>query len=68
MLNQLTPENRKQVNYGISRRTRYDETVFVTESYASLGSLLDEEHQHNRKFRDVEMLPVTEIRDISPIT
>jgi hypothetical protein len=38
--------------------------VFVTDTYANLGTLLDDSNCHNGKFRDMEMLAVTEIRDI----
>lgn len=62
MLNQIPAPARHKINFGINRRTHTEETVFVTDTYASLGSLLDESRAGNRKFRDVEMLPVTEIR------
>ena len=64
MLNQISTQKRARIGFGITRRTHKDETVFVTDTYASLGSLLDESNCHNSKFRDVEMLPITEIRDI----
>ena len=64
MLNQISTQKRARIGFGITRRTHKDETVFVTDTYASLGSLLDESNCHNGKFRDVEMLPITEIRDI----
>lgn len=63
MLNQIPGEKRKEIVFGISRRSAHGDSVFVTDTYASLGSLLDEDHRNNKKFRDVHMLPITEIRD-----
>jgi hypothetical protein len=39
--------------------------LFVTDTYASLGSLLEDEDCNNSKFRDVGMLPITELRDFT---
>lgn len=63
MLNQIPCDKRKKIAFGISRKTQRGDTVFVSDTYASLGSLLDEEHRTYKKFRDVHMLPITEIRD-----
>ena len=64
MLNQIPAALRKKVNFGITRKTLNNESVFVTDTYANLGSLLDEQSASNQKFREVEMLPITEIRSI----
>ena len=64
MLNQIPLAQRQKVNFGITRRTLNNESVFVTDTYANLGSLLDEQAINNQKFREVEMLPITEIRSI----
>ncbi len=66
MLNQIEAPKRARINFGISRKTQNDEAVFVTDSYAPLGSLLSEEQRNVSKFTDLEMLPITEIRDIRP--
>ncbi len=65
MLNQIPAESRKKINFGINRTTNNNESVFVTDSYASLDNLLCEEDLINSKFRDIEKLPITEIRSIS---
>jgi class 3 adenylate cyclase/DNA-binding transcriptional MerR regulator len=65
MLNQIPALERKKINFGINRVTHTNESVFVTDSYASLDNLLSEEELINSKFRDIEMLPITEIRSIS---
>lgn len=66
MLNQIPREQRQDIVFGISRRTQHGDTVFVTDSYASLGSLLDEDH-HGKKFRSVQNLPITEIRNYDDV-
>ena len=65
MLNQIPVEQRRNINFGITRKTQHDESVFVTDTYSNLGNLLDAEGRTNLKFRDIEMLPITEVRDIS---
>ena len=64
MLNQIPLHQRQDILFGITRRTHSDETVFVTNTYASLGNLMAETNCKNEKFRDIEMLPITEIRDL----
>lgn len=64
MLNQIATQTRSRIDFGITRTTHKDETVFVTDTYASLGSLLDESNCIGGKFKDVEMLSITEVRDI----
>jgi adenylate cyclase len=65
MLNQISAQSRKKIYFGINRTTNNNESVFVTDSYASLDNLLSEEDLINTKFRDIEKLPITEIRSIS---
>ncbi len=67
MLNQIPSELRKKISFGISRRTQHGDTVFVGETYANLGSLLDAELATHRKFREVQMLPVTQIKDMTDL-
>jgi class 3 adenylate cyclase/DNA-binding transcriptional MerR regulator len=65
MLNQIPASTRRKINFGITRKTTTEESVFVTDTYANLGTLLDESMKGNKKFRDVEMLPITEVRDVA---
>lgn len=67
MLNQIPPEKRKKISFGITRKTQHDESMFVINTYASIGTLLDHSNQNNLKFKDIEMIPVTEIRDIEAL-
>lgn len=64
MLNQIPSAERKKVNFGITRTTPSNESVFVTDTYASLENMLDQDELKNSKFKDIEMLPITEIRGI----
>lgn len=64
MLSQFTALQRQQLDFGITRKTLSNESVFVRETYANLGSMLDEETAGIKKFKDVAMLPITEIRGI----
>lgn len=65
LLNQIPQEDRNKVNFGISRKTINDESVFVTDTYSSVGNLIDPNNQASDKFKDIEMIPITEIRAIS---
>jgi len=67
MLNQISTSKRSMINFGIARKTYYNESVFVTDTYATIGNLLDTKNNNNEKFRDIEMLPITEIRGIEAI-
>ncbi len=62
MLNQIPAELRRNIVFGISRKTQHGDSVFVADTYASLGSLINEDH-HGKKFRSVQNLPITELRD-----
>lgn len=64
MLNQISTSKRGMINFGIARKTHINESVFVTDTYATIGNLLDCKNTNNEKFRDIEMLPITEIRGI----
>lgn len=65
MLNQIPLQQRDRISFGIPRRTRDDESVFVTDTYASIGSILSSAQQNSEKFKSIETIPVTEIRAIS---
>lgn len=64
MLSQIQQQSREKINFGITRKSHNDESVFVTETYSSVGNLIDANSPASDKFKDIEMLPVTEIRDI----
>jgi adenylate cyclase len=64
MLNQIQQETRDRINFGITRKSHNNESVFVTDTYSSIGNLIDAECQGSDKFKDIEMIPITEIRAI----
>lgn len=64
MLSQVAAEQRRFIHFGIRRRTDRDEEVLVSEMYARISSLVDLDEGRHFKFRDIAMLPITEIFDI----
>jgi class 3 adenylate cyclase len=62
LLSQIPQQNREKINFGITRKTQNDESVFVTDTYSSVGNLIDGSSQASGKFKDIEMIPITEIR------
>jgi class 3 adenylate cyclase/DNA-binding transcriptional MerR regulator len=62
MLNQIPQQERDKINFGITRKTQNEESVFVTDTYSSIGNLIDVNSQTNDKFKDIEMIPITEVR------
>lgn len=64
MLNQIPQQNRDSINFGITRKTHNDESVFVTDTYSSIGNLIDVNSPASDKFKDIEMIPITEIRSM----
>ncbi len=65
MLTQVPFEHRKSINYGIPRRYDDHDHIFVKDTYANVGTILDADNPMNPKFRDIEMIAVTQIRGIS---
>lgn len=66
MLNQIPAADRKKVSFGITRTTSSNESVFITDTYASIENLLTEDELKSSKFKDIKMLPLTEVRSIQP--
>jgi adenylate cyclase len=64
MLNQISQQHRNTINFGITRKTSNNESVFVTDTYSSIVNLIDPDSQASDKFKDIEMIPITEIRSI----
>jgi adenylate cyclase len=64
MLNQIPGSDRKKVSFGITRTTTSNESIFITDTYSSIENLLTEDQLKNSKFKDIEMLPLTEVRSI----
>jgi len=64
MLGKLPPTLRKQLHYGINQRTAANNWIFVAEMYSSILHMKQEGELINPKFRDIEMMPVAEIRGL----
>ena len=65
MLNQIPQSNREKINFGITRTSNSNETVFVTNTYSSISNLVGHDNPASDKFKDIDMIPVTEIRAIA---
>jgi hypothetical protein len=62
MLNQIPQQKRDRINFGITCKTHGNESVFVTDTYSSIGNLIGQNSPANERFKDIEMIPITEIR------
>jgi class 3 adenylate cyclase/DNA-binding transcriptional MerR regulator len=65
MLTQVPSGFRNAINYGIPRKYDDRDHIFVKDTYANVGTILELGDPVNSKFRDIEMIPVTQIRGIS---
>ena len=64
MLNQIPQQNRIKINFGIIRRTQNDDSVFVIDIYCRISNLIEDGSQAFSKFKDIGMIPITEIRAV----
>lgn len=62
MLSQIPQFSREKINFGITRKTHSDESIFITDTYSCIGNLIDGSNQASDKFKDIGMVPITEIR------
>jgi class 3 adenylate cyclase len=65
MLGRMSPEDRKQVRFGIRRKTDRGDEVFVSDLYARISGLVDLNEGHNVKFHDIATLAITEVVDVT---
>jgi len=65
LVSKLTAEERKRVDFGITRRSEGDREHFVVSSYSQLGALIDLKSERYEKLRDIATLPITEIRSVT---
>ena len=61
MINQIPSEHRSSIHYGVYRQGDRGERRLVAQSYACIRNLTPMDEQTNPKFREIEMLPITEI-------
>ena len=64
MLNQIPQQNRIKINFGTIRRTQNDDSVFVIDTYCRISKLIEDGSQACSKFKDIGMIPITEIRAV----
>ena len=67
MLSQIPADKRKHINFGITRKSFKGASVFVADTYASLGSLLGEDQRTAAEFCDIATLPIAEVRAIGKL-
>jgi len=65
LINQIPSAERKQIHYGVYRSNERTEKQLVVNSYASIHNLAPELCAMNSKYRDIEMLPITEVLDVA---
>lgn len=61
LINGIPSQDRKHIHYGVYRASDRGEKQLVVNSYASIRNLAPELCQTNPKYRDIEMLPITEV-------
>jgi len=64
LLTKLSPENRRQIRYGIRRKDDQGVETIVESTFATAASLADFTKQ-NEKLKDIDSLPIAEIFDIT---
>lgn len=64
LVSRLTAQERRDIEFGVLRRSRDNGDRFVDASYAQIDSLVDLEDHKFDKLRDIAKLAVTEIRRV----
>jgi adenylate cyclase len=65
LLGKLSPEERKQVRFGVKRQDQEGREVFVNASYSRVSELVDLASPRHEKLCDIAALAVTEIVDVA---
>lgn len=65
LIGKLPQESRKNVDYGVRRKTGSGREVFVPTSFATIASLAENPEEVNDKLRDIATVPITEIVDVT---
>jgi adenylate cyclase len=61
LVSKLTPAERELIDYGVSR-AGFDQELFVSNSYAQVSTLLNNDDPRSLKLSDISSSVVTEIR------
>lgn len=64
LLGTLTQPDRKRIDFGIRRRDTSGAELLVPETFSRVSNLVDLENPKHYKFRDIAVLPVTEVLGI----
>jgi adenylate cyclase len=64
MVSKLTAKERRSVRYGIRRTGADGSNILVPESYSRISNLIDLDDPKHLKFKDIAVMPVTEVLDI----
>jgi len=67
LINSIPATERKRIHYGVYRSNDRAEKQLVVNSYASIRNLAPELCQINGQYRDIEMLPITEVLDVEDL-
>ena len=65
LVGKLAAEERKRLKYGVLRKTADGQDVFVASSYSTPENLVDLSTGRGEKLRDIALLPITEIVEIT---
>lgn len=64
MIAQLTMKERSTIRFGIQRRGEDGSEILIPSTYSRISNLVDLGNLRFEKFRDIAVLPVTEILDV----
>jgi len=67
MLAKLTAQERADVHYGIRRQSLDGMENLIPSTYSRVSNLVDLENPKYEKFRDIAVLPVTEVLDVERV-
>ena len=65
LIGKLTAEERQQVKYGVQRKSNEGQDIFVASTYSTVANLTDLNTGKGEKLKDIALLPITEITEIS---
>jgi adenylate cyclase len=64
LVSKLSSKEREMLRYGIRRKSENGQEFVVESTYSRVSNLVDLDNPKYEKFRDIAMLPVTEVLDL----
>lgn len=64
MLGKLTSKERDTVRYGVRRKSETGDDILIPNTYSRVNNLIDLDNAKNLKFKDIAVLPITEVLDV----